>query len=298
MFEVGEVEFEAIDSDIVRYSLQSSLGYPVSLEGRPIGILRLFSRERKEFDAEEIEIMGILARAISMEEERREYQENLRDFIDIASHELRHPVTVMKGYALTLIRGGFDLDDEMGTDILQAISSGADRLDRLVSQLLDLARIERGKFPVEAGPVAAGPLAERAVQEMRERGLPHRFILRAEGKRARVRADPDRLVELLVILLENAAKFSPASSEIEMEFKEQGSQVLVSVLDRGSGVPSADQEAIFARFYQVEEATHHSTPGIGIGLFIARQIVEAQGGSIWYEPRPGGGSIFRFTLNT
>jgi PAS domain S-box-containing protein len=297
VLEVGEVELATEDPDIISYSLKSSLGYPVSLEGQSVGDLRLFSRDRKEFDAEEVEIMGILARAISMEEERREYQENLRDFIDIASHELRHPVTVMKGYAITLIRGGFDLDDETGRDILQAISAGADRLDRLVSQLLDIARIERGKFPVEIGPVEAGPLAERAVQEIRERGFHHRFTLRARGEVSYVQADPERLVELLVILLENAAKFSPADTEIEIEFAELGSQVLVSVQDRGSGVPSADQEAIFTRFYQVEAAMHHSTPGIGIGLFIARQIVEAQGGRIWYEPRPGGGSIFRFTLN-
>ena len=110
-------------------------------------------------------------------------------------------------------------------------------------------------------------------------------------------ADPERIARVLVILIDNAVNHSPRGSPVEVEANpvdEKG--VTVAVMDRGWGVPEDERERIFKRFYQVEEAVRHSNPGIGLGFYIAREIVEAHGGKIWCEPHEGGGSIFRFTL--
>jgi len=101
---------------------------------------------------------------------------------------------------------------------------------------------------------------------------------------------------VLVILLDNAVNHSPDDSGIEVVAEPRDGEVLISVLDQGVGVPGKDRKLIFERFYQVEDALHHTSPGMGLGLYIAREIVEAHGGRIWYEPREGGGSIFRFTV--
>ena len=101
---------------------------------------------------------------------------------------------------------------------------------------------------------------------------------------------------MLVILLDNGIHHSSYHRPVEVVGDLEGRDARISVLDRGIGVPETDREQIFERFYQVEDAIHHQSPGIGLGLFIARQIVQAHGGRIWYEPRDGGGSIFRFTI--
>jgi signal transduction histidine kinase len=99
-----------------------------------------------------------------------------------------------------------------------------------------------------------------------------------------------------VILLENAVKFSDPGTPIDVEVSREDGQVLVSVMDRGIGIREDDRERVFDRFYQVEDALHHSKQGIGLGLYIAKEIVNGHSGKIWCEARPGGGSIFRFTL--
>jgi signal transduction histidine kinase len=131
---------------------------------------------------------------------------------------------------------------------------------------------------------------------MKARGLPNDMSARVSDGSGRIIADPDKLVGLLVILLDNACKFSPPSSQIEIEVERNDDDFVVSVLDRGIGVPDDLRELIFDRFYQVEEVKHHSSVGLGLGLYLARQIVSAHNGQIQHLPREGGGSIFRFTL--
>jgi PAS domain S-box-containing protein len=277
--------------------LRSYLANPVRAGGKTVGILGMLRRRPGGFDRETVDLLGMLARAIAVEEERLAHEEELRDFIDIASHELRHPMTIIKGYASTLKYYLGRMDDTTREGVLEDIDKGVDRLERLVYQLLDTARIERRRLMVETKKADVRRLVEETVLEMRERIPTKDISLWVSTEVGSVKVDAEKIAQVLVILIENAANYSEDDSPVEVEVSRiEGDGLLFSVLDRGVGVPRAHSERVFERFYQVGEAVHHSVEGIGLGLYIAREIVEAHGGRIWHEPREGGGSIFRFTL--
>jgi PAS domain S-box-containing protein len=295
--DIPALDFASFLPEVIEKDLGSYLGYPVRAHGGTVGVLGLLRRERREFANEEMDLMGMLARAIAVEEERLAHEEELRDFIDIASHELRHPMTIIKGYASTLGTYLDRMDEATRRDVLGDIDRGVDRLERLVYQLLDTARIERKKLALEKAEVDLGGLLEKAVDEMRGRNPDRDFLLDSRAVECRAEADAERVVQVLVILMENAVNYSPHDAAVEVEAASwDDNMIVVSILDRGPGVPEEDREKIFERFYQVGDSAHHSSEGIGLGLHIAREIVEAHGGKIWHEPRGGGGSIFRFTL--
>ena len=272
------------------------LACPVPLKEEAPGMLCLLDGGEGAFAKEDVEIMGMLARSISIEEERWTYEEALRDFIDITSHELRHPIALIKGYSEVLKNYAEELDEFTRQQALEAIDTGTDRLDKLISGLLDTSRIERGTFVIYKQEVDLASLAATVVEELRAKGAAHSFRLDVHPGLEECRADPEKLTQLMVILLENAAKYSPPDGEITIRAVPREEGVLVAVTDRGPGIPEGERERVFDRLYQVGEAIYHSVPGIGLGLYIARKIVEAHGGRIWYEPVPGGGSTFSFTL--
>jgi PAS domain S-box-containing protein len=293
---LAEEEFRAILDELGEMPSCSIMGYPVVLKKDLIGYLCLLNCPGREFAGEEVEIMGMLARAITIEEERWASEEGLRDFINIASHELRHPITILRGYTETLQTYRDRIDEGMRKELLDAIAKGADRLTKLLDQLLDTSRIERGKLLLRREEVSLRPLVEQATREMQAKGASNRFLVRVPEGLETCLVDPEKFIQLLVILLENAVNYSPEESEVEVEVTSFDGEMLLSVLDRGQGVPQEDRERIFDRFYQVEDVDHHSISGLGLGLYIARQIVEAHGGRIWHEPRSGGGSIFRVMI--
>ncbi|MHB8780678.1 MAG: GAF domain-containing sensor histidine kinase [Candidatus Geothermincolia bacterium] len=225
----------------------------------------------------------------------RDNAERLRDFMNIASHELRHPITIISGYASLLIDARSAIPEDRIPSIMRSIYAASRRLKNVVDQLLDISRIEQGRFSMSPEPTELEPLVEQAVEEMKVRGFSHSF--RTDMRELSLAfADPERFVQLLVILLENACKFSPPGTPIRITARQDAESVTVSVLDRGSGIPREAREKVFERFYEVEGVDHHSLPGLGVGLSIAREIVRSHGGRIWCEARRGGGTAFRFTL--
>jgi len=287
--------------DISRKLLSGEMAGPVQLEilarhrsGRPVPALITVSM-----------LPGLEESVISLLDisEKEEYErelerraEEMRDFLDIAAHELRHPATLLKGYAMTLLEYGERMGEESRSEALRAIDRGADRLVGVVEELLEAARVERGRLRLDLRDVDPGELARRAVEEMRARFPDREMRLRLAKGLGTLRADAARLERLLVILLDNAVKYSPRGTPVELEVKRDDDAMLFTVLDRGRGVPEEDRERIFERFYQVEDVLHHAGPGLGLGLYIGRNIAEAHGGRIWCEPRLGGGSVFRFTI--
>ena len=294
--DLRETRYAATSPEIGRHGFTSFLGCPVERAGKVVGCLGIYNVERRGYSGDDIDTLGILARAVSIEEERLAREEGLKDFLDIASHELRHPITLMKGYAVTLRDAWDRLDAGMREEMLGGIDRGAERMDRLLRDLLEVSRIERGRFRLERREVPIVPIIERAVAETAQKGIENPVNLHISEGIGAWKVDPERLSELLIILLDNAVKYSPPGSEIDLEAGMRDGEVTIAVLDRGRGIREDDRERVFERFYQVEEAIHHSKPGMGIGLYVAREIVEAHGGRIWHEHREGGGSVFRFTL--
>jgi len=237
-----------------------------------------------------------VTREKAYEADLKERAERLRDFLVVASHELRHPIAIVKGYANTLTEYMERMPPDLIQEILRDIDQSTDRLTRYVEQLLDISRVEQGRLFINREPCDPELLLKVALDGSRVLGYDNAIVTKVAAGTGPIKVDAEKFVQLVHILLDNAAKFSPAGSTIEIEVAGKGAEVEVRVLDRGNGVPRGSRQKIFDRFYQVEDALHHSKPGMGLGLYIASQIVEAHGGRIAVEPRDGGGSVFKFTM--
>ena len=214
------------------------------------------------------------------------------------SHDLRTPLSSIKAAASSLLQEDVQWDEEARRSFALAIEHEADRLNRLVGNLLDMSRIEGGAlkpekewYPVDElihdvldhkQPVLQG----RTVQTHLPDDLPP------------VELDYLQMDQVLTNLIENAVRYTPPVSPIEVSAQIDGEQMVICVADRGPGIPQADKERIFDKFYRVLGTQRNavSVPGSGLGLAVSKGLVEAHGGHIWVEDRPGGGSIFRFTL--
>jgi len=300
---VGPVSTEDIevrvfekDPDVREHGFRSCHFHPITVQGESIGCFNLLDKEKREYSQLEVNTLAILSKAISIEEERYASNESLRDFVDIASHELRHPVALLAGFTETLGSHGSEMDKQTRNEIVDAIKQSTARISHMVMGLLNISLVERERFFISKSSGDILLLIERVVSEMRVKVQGREFSVEPAGEIDECEIDPERIHDLLVILLDNAVKYSPEGSEVELTVETAQDEIMVSVLDRGIGVPAEHREKIFERFYQVEEAQYHSKPGLGLGLFLARQIVEGHGGRLWYEPREGGGSAFRFTL--
>ncbi|NPV58083.1 MAG: PAS domain S-box protein [Actinobacteria bacterium] len=230
--------------------------------------------------------------------ERRleEYASRMRDFMDIAAHELRHPATLLEGYASTITNRSAALSPEAFDDCLRGIRVGAQRLVYVVEELLDATRIQRGAFALNPRPTDLVAVAAEALEEMGTRCQDRNLLLDIPYTSVMADADPERLRRLFIILLDNAVKHSPPGAQVELRGRREQGEMRFSVLDHGPGVPEGEEEKIFQRFYKVGGALRHGGPGLGLGLYIGKRIVEEHGGRIWHEPREGGGSSFSFTI--
>ncbi|MBN1288321.1 MAG: PAS domain S-box protein [Actinobacteria bacterium] len=222
--------------------------------------------------------------------------EELRDLVDIASHELLHPTTLFKGYAEILLQHKDDLDSETIVETFESINKAADRLTHTVRGLLDTSKIDRSKLELSYSTVFPEYLVSRSIMDMRTLGLENEFIVKENVGNDPISIDNELILKAIVSLLENAVKFSPENAPVEIWFEQDDSQTVFSIRDHGSGIPERDREKIFDRFYQVEDVLHHSIPGIGLGLYITKTIIEGHGGWIRVDPAVDKGSVFSFGI--
>jgi Na+/proline symporter/signal transduction histidine kinase len=239
--------------------------------------------------------------------ELREANERLKeldrlkdDFVSTVSHELRTPLTSIRAFTEILVDDP-DVAPAQRREFLGIITKEAERLTRLINQVLDLAKIESGKADwVDAGvdmkEVISDTLAAMG-QLFKEKNI--RVEARLPAKVSIVTADLDRMIQVMLNLLSNAAKFcDPENGHVEIALAERDGALRVDVRDNGRGIGPEDHEAIFSKFHQVGDTLTDKPHGSGLGLHISRQIIEHFGGRMWVESRLGGGSRFSFTLPT
>jgi PAS domain S-box-containing protein len=228
--------------------------------------------------------------------DEREEEERRSTFISVISHELQTPIAIIKGYASTLARTDAVLDSERLRTRLQAVEEEADRLNKLVGNLLYASRIQAGGLQMEIVPLDLGHLIEGVVRRLKVGSPDVEISLDIPPHLPTVMADRDRIEEVLQNLLDNAMKYSPDRRTITVVCRSTGEEVIVSVSDQGMGISLREQERIFDRFHRVGNSLTHSTQGAGLGLYICRAIVEAHGGRIWVDSMLHEGSTFSFSL--
>ena len=218
-----------------------------------------------------------------------------RDFVSNLSHELRTPLASLKALAETLQEGALD-DPPAARQFIDQIQIEVDALTQMVNELLELSKIESGRFTLDLTPVAACDLLDSASKRMQLQAERAGLNIRVEcaSDIPRVSIDSQRLEQVLVNLIHNSIKFTRAGGEIVLSAEIFGDSIRFGVCDTGIGIPEDEVSRIFERFYRVDKSRAGS--GTGLGLSIAKHIVEAHKGKIWAESREGQGSTFYFTI--
>jgi signal transduction histidine kinase len=226
----------------------------------------------------------------------REAEELKNTLLSVISHELKTPVSIIKGYAGTLARQDADWDKGTVAEGLAVIEEEADKLNELINNLLDASRLQAGGLKLQFAYLDLPSMAEKTVEKLRTQANRHTFSVDFPPDFPSVKGDYERIREVLSNLVGNAIKYSPDGGLIRVGGRVQGDEVRVFVSDEGVGIPTTEQERIFDRFTRVDSSLTRQTPGAGLGLFLVRSVVEAHGGRVWVESQPGQGSTFWFAL--
>jgi two-component system sensor histidine kinase KdpD len=236
--------------------------------------------------------------ALSEEAQRAQVQaetERMRSsLLSSVSHDLRTPLAVITGATSGLVEGAATLDSATRVELAQTAYEEATRLNRLVGNLLDMTKLESGALKVRKEWQPLEEVIGAALTRLDERLREHPVTTALPPDEPLVPLDSVLVEQVLINLLENAIKYTPPNSPIEVSAIRVGDVVTVTVADRGPGIPASDEQRIFDKFYRAR--TEHDHGGVGLGLTICRGIVEAHGGRFWDENQPGGGAAFHFTL--
>jgi PAS domain S-box-containing protein len=226
---------------------------------------------------------------------RKELEQRKDDFISMASHELKTPLTSLKLQMQLLKRKLVRQDFLDATPTLTRMEEQAQRLERLVEELLDVSRIQAGRLEYMGEVVDLDALLREVVETMQQVSAKHRIVMYG-ASHALLVGDRDRLIQVFTNLLSNAIKYSPDSNDVELGISSAGNAAIVAVRDYGIGIPREQSEKIFERFYRVVAPDQQTFPGLGMGLYVVSEIVKHHGGTITVESEPGKGSTFRVTL--
>jgi signal transduction histidine kinase len=292
--------------DLLEAGTGAVLSTPLDWGGELLGVVTFHAvrpRNWTEFDiafiegaAREVSVAVHHARlygeALDTADKLQELNDLRSDFVSMVSHELRSPMTVVAGIAHLLQWRKDRLADADRDQLLDTLERESRRLTRMVSEFLDLEAIDRGRIQLQLEIV---DLVELAAEAMVDSGHAPRTDLITSLEEAKVNADRDRIKQVILNLLTNAAKFSEETAPIILSVEPLGDEVKLSIKDRGPGIPNEQMGKLFERFSRLT-TTVGRVPGSGIGLYVSRMIVEMHGGRIWADSTPGAGATFSFTL--
>lgn len=308
---LDDMESEGFHSETER-DAHSMILVPMKIEKETIGVLKLGSRQKSFFNQHHLRLSELIAdRAAVLVQNTRLYEkiwhanqelERLNqvktEFVSIVSHELRTPMTAIKGFVDIV------LSEEAGPlapqqkKFLRIAHNSIDRLTMLISDLLDLSRIESGKMKMDLFATRMEKILQESAETYHTTILSKKmqFSLEMDKKLPEILADEARIKQVIDNLLSNAMKFTPEGGQIKISAGDMGDYILVAVSDTGPGIKKEDQEKIFEKFYQVDSSLTRQIGGTGLGLAICKSIIEMHGGRIWVESEPGKGSTFRFLM--
>jgi len=283
-------------------AIRSWLAVPIVRRGQGIGLLEIDSVLPDAFNDADLEILEAIVRILSgpveladhYAAERRAHE--LRDaFIGVVSHELRTPITTIYGLSKMLRQRGETLDPAVRTRAIEDVEAEADRLHRLVEDLLVLSRAERGAVEIEGEPLGLPRILRRVIEAERGRLANRRLRLQVAEDLPLAVGEETYVEQVVRNLVTNAAKYSDPPAPIRIVAERAETEVAIRVLDEGIGIDPGEIGRAFDLFFRSPTASKIAS-GAGIGLFVCRQLVEAMGGRIWVEPRPEGGTEVGFTL--
>ncbi|HEV3232629.1 MAG TPA: ATP-binding protein [Candidatus Dormibacteraeota bacterium] len=297
---------------VVEDGLEARMVMPVFVKGAVAGVLMLASRARREWSDEERRIAAAVTSQLGLAMENasayrstvealvqlEEVIQMKSDFLKTVSHELRTPITVMAGYIDLMADGSLGEVPQSWRMPMEQVKLKVSELNQIVRMMLDASRAEGPSISLHLADIDLGTTVRLAVEaqvvEARRRG--RRLRLEPPAQPVRAVADQDKLLVVLRNLIENAVKYSPAESVVDIGYQGDADRVSLWVADRGPGIPDGDKPRIFDQFYRVDHPDLRDVGGTGLGLFICKQLVEAQGGRIAVADRPGGGSVFSVAI--
>jgi len=288
----------------------SAVCVPLATGQKKLGALSLLNlRQPGSFTPADLTFLEHVADLITVAIETAELREELdavqalsdanrlkAELVSTLAHEMRTPLTSIKGYSTALLMEDVTFSPDTQREFLQIIDEECDILQDLIHDLLESSIIEAGLLRLELQPVRLQLLAEGVASDMARRAPQHRFFVDFAQGFPIVDADPDRVTQILRNLLDNAVKYSPSGGLVVVRGEARQEEVVVSVADQGVGIAPEHLNRLFEKFFRAKGMLGRHVVGSGLGLPIARTIVEGHGGRIWAESRLGQGSTFYFTL--
>lgn len=302
----GDPDYMAVDP-----LTRSEMAVPLRGREGVFGVIDVAATETGAFDDEDLALLEAVGAQVARafenarlaEVERKTVQELEElaamkdDFIAIANHELRTPVTTIAGFAQSLLRQRASMSEEEVADAIERIARQSIRLRSLIEDLLTVPRTEGARRGLQLGDVCLEEVADEVVREFRVRDERCRIVTELGSDLPAVRADADALRRVIVNLLDNATKYSPEGATVTLRARSEDGAIRVEVEDEGPGVPPEYVDKLFTKFGRAVGAAGRPG-GMGLGLFIVKELVEEMGGSVGVDTIPGRGSCFWFRLRT
>lgn len=279
---------------------------PLASAGEKIGVMGVATCLEHEFSKRDVDLLAAIGREVSIAVHNarlyedassaralRELDTMRTELLANVSHELRTPLAAIKGFASALLQPDVSFDEQTTQEFLRTIESEADKLNMLIEQLLLMARLDAGTLEIRKDWHKVSEIVDSIRDRLLTLTSKHKLRIAVSGALPSILVDDLRIGQVITNLVDNAIKYSPENTEIAVRAQKQDGGVIISVADKGPGIPPELQEKIFERFYQ-RNSSPERPQGAGLGLSICRAIVEAHGGKIWVESRPGEGAKFSF----